>query len=197
VVDNPPSWLHATALERRRVWGIFLAVPLLVGLGSIDQRAIFMPWADAEHPMIGTTPTAFFAQPRTLGDGGPGGRGDRPTLGNAFNPPRRFGPASPGSTPGGAAPVELADAGAGLVPDLGQTPFADTGGGVGGPAGSGAGGGPNAGPGLPDAGVASAPIAVTAIPEASTWAMMIIGFGVIGAMIRGRRRRALPVLSPA
>jgi hypothetical protein len=32
---------------------------------------------------------------------------------------------------------------------------------------------------------------VTAVPEPATWALMIIGFGGAGAMLRGRRRRTL------
>lgn len=193
MADAPPPWMLVTALERRQVWGIFFAVPLLFGLGSIDQRAIFMPWADGEHPLIGTTPTAFFAQSQPQGGGGPRQGRNRPTLANASNAPPRFAPALPASTPAGAAPVEVADSGAGLVPDLGQLP-AGTGDNAGGGAG---GGGPNVGPGLPDAGVATAPIATAAIPEASTWAMMIFGFGLIGAVIRGRRRRMSAVVSPA
>ena len=33
----------------------------------------------------------------------------------------------------------------------------------------------------------------TAVPEPATWALMIIGFGGAGAMLRSRRRRALAV----
>jgi hypothetical protein len=39
----------------------------------------------------------------------------------------------------------------------------------------------------------SASFAPTAVPEASTWAMMLIGFGGIGGAIRYRRRKAVPV----
>ena len=31
----------------------------------------------------------------------------------------------------------------------------------------------------------------SAVPEPSTWAMMIVGFGAVGAMVRNRRRIAL------
>lgn len=35
------------------------------------------------------------------------------------------------------------------------------------------------------------PLVVTAVPEPATWAMMIVGFGAVGAVIRQRRRVAL------
>ena len=35
------------------------------------------------------------------------------------------------------------------------------------------------------------------VPEPATWAMMILGFGAIGAVIRRRRRRANPALTTA
>ena len=35
--------------------------------------------------------------------------------------------------------------------------------------------------------------AMTAVPEPSTWAMMLIGFGALGATLRGRARAGLAV----
>ena len=32
-------------------------------------------------------------------------------------------------------------------------------------------------------------IGVTAVPEPGTWAQMILGFGLVGAVLRGARRR--------
>jgi hypothetical protein len=39
--------------------------------------------------------------------------------------------------------------------------------------------------------VTASSAAVTAVPEASTWGMMLAGFGIIGSAIRLRRRRAV------
>jgi hypothetical protein len=33
---------------------------------------------------------------------------------------------------------------------------------------------------------------LSAVPEPSTWAAMLLGLGVLGARVRGRRRFALP-----
>jgi len=38
-------------------------------------------------------------------------------------------------------------------------------------------------------------IAIDGVPELSTWAMMLIGFGLVGIQVR--RRQALPVMSAA
>lgn len=183
---SSPAWLHSTALDRRRVWAAFMGLTLIVGLGSVDQRAIFMPWADAEHPLVDTTPSAFFAQ-ATRGDRG-GGGGPRVGLANVLAAPRRFAPVAGASPAGGAAftPVGLNGT---ELPGLDQVAFLDPG--FTGLPGGGGGGGANSGPGLPDAGTASAPIAALSVPEASTWAMMIIGFGVIGAAMRRARRSRL------
>jgi hypothetical protein len=32
----------------------------------------------------------------------------------------------------------------------------------------------------------------SAVPEPATWAMMIIGFGAVGSMVRQTRRRSVP-----
>ncbi|PZQ64768.1 MAG: hypothetical protein DI570_04255 [Phenylobacterium zucineum] len=37
----------------------------------------------------------------------------------------------------------------------------------------------------------ASPLQVAGVPEPATWAMMILGFGATGAMIRGRRRSVL------
>jgi hypothetical protein len=37
----------------------------------------------------------------------------------------------------------------------------------------------------------STPVAAAAVPEAATWAMMVIGFGALGASLRRRQRPAL------
>jgi hypothetical protein len=42
----------------------------------------------------------------------------------------------------------------------------------------------------PPGGLGGAPNGGAAIPEPSTWALLILGFGAVGAMIRARRRRA-------
>jgi choice-of-anchor C domain-containing protein len=35
-------------------------------------------------------------------------------------------------------------------------------------------------------------VSIAAVPEPGTWLMMIVGFGLLGGMLRGRRRAALP-----
>ena len=42
---------------------------------------------------------------------------------------------------------------------------------------------------------ASSSLAVAAVPEPSTWAMLIIGFGAIGFALRARRARPVPALA--
>jgi len=44
---------------------------------------------------------------------------------------------------------------------------------------------------LTDAGGGSAMLAVAAVPEPATWALMIAGFGLAGGALRSQRRRAL------
>nr|WP_309644669.1 THxN family PEP-CTERM protein [Phenylobacterium sp.] len=41
--------------------------------------------------------------------------------------------------------------------------------------------------------MASVSMVTSAVPEPSTWAMMIIGFGGVGSMLRANRRRLVPV----
>ena len=55
------------------------------------------------------------------------------------------------------------------------------------------GGGPNSGYGADydNFHLDATPIGVSAVPEPATWAMMIIGFGAVGTMVRGSRRRTL------
>ena len=40
-------------------------------------------------------------------------------------------------------------------------------------------------------GSSKATIDMFAVPEPTTWALMILGFGGVGAMVRGRRRQAM------
>jgi hypothetical protein len=40
-------------------------------------------------------------------------------------------------------------------------------------------------------GVAGGNVTISAVPEPSTWALMILGFGAIGLTMRGRRRRTV------
>ena len=49
------------------------------------------------------------------------------------------------------------------------------------------------GTGLYNQGTTEVPLATGAIPEPATWAMMIMGFGGVGALVR-RRRQALSVI---
>lgn len=97
-----------------------------------------------------------------------------------------------GPAPGfvGSVPTSIGSPGGGFVgsaPAGGVIPGPIPGGGGGGvffpPSGGGGGGG---------GGVVPQPPAIVPVPEPTTWAMMILGFGMIGAMLR---RRARPTAS--
>lgn len=87
---------------------------------------------------------------------------------------------APGASGAGVTAPGFIGPGGGLVP-----------GGIG---GGGAGGGvvPPGGGG----GVTPPPPTVVPVPEPGTWAMMILGFGMIGGMMRRRARRAIADLLP-
>lgn len=100
------------------------------------------------------------------------------------------------------APVEMAEAAPAYVVPLGAgAPVGFGPGGVpigGGPGGTGpgfgggppSGGGPfvPGGPGVPPTTLLPPP--TSAIPEPGTWTVMIVGFGVVGALLRGRAKAA-------
>jgi hypothetical protein len=94
-----------------------------------------------------------------------------------------------GPAPGlvGSVPTSFANPGGGVaggaIPGGGVVPGTPPGGGGGGiffPPGTGGGGG--------GGGVVPNPPTIVPVPEPATWAMMILGFGMIGAMMRRRAR---------
>lgn len=177
-VATDDYFMDMWAVQRSRIVLAMFGGLMFQSLFSWDQRALFLPWVDAEHPMVVTTPQAFFAAVPPINTGG-----RRPlSLTRLARNGLRFTP--PGQTPGGAVgegPVPTTDT---VIPDLPavtSSALNDAGGGSPGVANSGVGNG--------DLGSVGAPVSqVGSVPEASTWAMLLIGFGLIGHAIRQRSR---------
>lgn len=146
----------------------------------------------------------------TGGGGGLGGIGGGiPGIGGgggSFTPDGSGTPTAPGEGTGTAPPAGpgTTSPGGDVTPPPGGVPPAPGGGGTPLPGGTGStppgGGTPPADGGIidpaPGGGIITGPV-VSAVPEAETWLMMIIGFGAIGFMLRRRRRgiTARPELS--
>lgn len=181
------AWLRANELERRRVIAIVLGGLAIQALTAANHRALFMPWLDAEHPLVSPTPSAFFARVPSVGAGL--GTGQRvASLSGLRRPIGSRGDRGDAGTPGGGAfdltpanPIDGVFDPGGLSADgLSQS--------AGLPDGPG-----GAGPGLTPAGASGAPAAFDtpgAVPETTTWLMMLIGFAGIGGAIRRARRNA-------
>lgn len=185
------------AEQRRRLYTtLLLAGGMLTSTIFVsNERALFNPLDD----LSGDDALAYAVTMRTgFGNGGPPGTRRWRTpgqpgepAGNVPNDPTAFAfpvppPDAPGAgitpqTPGGVTPQGFTPPGS-LDPNTpglsGGTP--PQGGGGGSPTFPGA-------PGLP--GTIGQPVG--AVPETSTWAMMIIGLGSIGGLLRRRQRRAL------
>lgn len=191
--------------KRRQLTTLALGIGLFVSTIPVNnQRALFSPLGDI--PILGElTPTAYAVTLGGVPSGGapgvgrPGGagppvayaarvpglpsggvpRGGQPFSGTPFAGP-----------PGGATNIpptssignENPGPNGGFVPSV---PAGIPGGGGGGGPGPSAPGTGNGGGGLPSPGV------VGAVPEPATWLTMIIGFGVIGGIMRRSRRRDL------
>lgn len=178
---------------RRRGWVLALYVALVVmgAAASRTERGMFT------FPVPGQA-TAFAASPQALQtdgaitQGGPlsslvsggiglGPRGQRTA--SARNGPGALGTPGtplPGSTDTAALPGGVPDIATGTTPLTTLTTPGDGDSGD----GSGTPGGP--GPSLPIPG-----LFLTSVPETGTWAMMIIGFGSIGGVLRRRRSSGL------
>ncbi len=197
------------SVERRRQLTI---VAIGAGLFAItlpinNQRALFSPLGDV--PLLGElSPVAYsvivggpgggVGGPRNRGGGTSGGPrgGANPLTPSAFaarvpGAPSASVPASP--TTSGFQPLGLANnsplgtgntpSGIGGVPGGGGAP---SGGGPTAPGGSTGGGGGGAPP----------PNPTGAVPEPATWLTMILGFGVVGAIMRQAQRRRYAAARP-
>lgn len=125
-----------------------------------------------------------------------------PARGASLPPPRLATPGLPGSVPGTGLSVPNGEVPSARVPGGGGSPAVGSPGGVGLPGGGGSGGGllPGSGTpsiggpgvGTPGGGGSAMPGATGAAPEPATWLMMILGFGVIGVLMRRSRRLGRP-----
>lgn len=182
------AWLQESALERRYVTVIAIGLLAMLALVATNQRSIFTPWDPGANPLLG--PSAFFATPlrgpsaffantgRPFGGNGVPGLPDNPaatTPGGQPGGPPRFIDANLPDPP--VAPVLNGD----LPLGPGQLPFTGL------PIGSGNNGG------------ASPPLAtltpggippVGAVPEPTTWVMLVLGFMMTGLALRHSRRTA-------
>jgi hypothetical protein len=177
--------LLARAERRRRATTLLLLAGLVVStLPVTNARALFTPYGEIAGPEL---PFAYAAVIRTgdgsRGDARPERRGGLPSTGVSPEVrPTAFAARFPSETPEPQTGSQLSD--------LGGTPV--TPGGVGGSSFSGPGfsglspsdgGGVGPGPGT------DVPNATSAVPEPETWAMMILGFAFVGAMLRRARRK--------
>lgn len=177
-----PDWIAINTRRRRALVGTLLAALLLHGLVYFNQRAMFMPWNEAEHPLVAPTPSAFFAQATPTGTTGNAVAGRLATGAAPATPAITFN-APAGATTGGIEDGAVAsDASIAGLPDADPLATAASDGAPAGDAGIGT-------PGVTPAAVGGAPVSFvgpTSVPETSTWVMLLLGFGVIGAVIRQR-----------
>lgn len=197
--------------ERRRQITLMLLGGLLfvTTVPVVNQRALFSPLGDV--PILGDlSPVAYaatFGMP--LRPGSPGGAGGPPVVGGGEAPPGAYGARTPGEpgfggpsaggtssgTPPGIignpptllSPQGTPTGGNGVPGGGGGTP----GGGGGTPGGGTPGGGgglPGGGGGTPGGGGTS-PGVVGAVPEPATWLTMILGFAIVGGIMRRARRQ--------
>ena len=195
--------------KRRQLTIVALGIGLFVSTIPVNnQRALFSPLGDI--PILGDlTPTAYAI---TFGGVPTGGvpTGGVPSVGRpgGGGPPVAYAARVPGlpsdGLPRGGQPFTGPPVGSSNSPPTssvgngspgpisGFVPSAPTGGSGGSPGSGGNGGGlsPN-GPGGSGGGGLAPPGAVGAVPEPATWLTMIIGFGVIGGVMRRARRRDL------
>jgi hypothetical protein len=197
--------------ERRRQITLMLLGGLLfvTTVPVVNQRALFSPLGDV--PILGDlSPVAYAATFGTpLGPSSPGGPGIPPVAGGREVPPGAYGVRTPGEPGFGGPPVS----GTSSPPPLGIVGNPPTfssppgipsggngvpGGGGGLPGGGGGtpgGGIPGGGGGLPGGGGGTpggggtTPGVVGAVPEPATWLTMILGFAIVGGIMRRARRQ--------
>jgi hypothetical protein len=161
----------------------------------------------ARGPVPGGPPAAYALRVPSA-PGGVGMYPSLPALGASPPPPRLATPGLPGSVPGTGLSVpngEVPSAGVpggGGSPGVGSPVGVGSPGGIGSPGGGGSGGGlvpgggtPSiVGPGVgtPGGGGSALPGPTGAAPEPATWLMMILGFGVVGVLMRHSRRLGRP-----
>ena len=205
--------------ERRRQYTLLAmgAGLFALTLPVNNQRALFSPLGDV--PILGELSPVAYAMvtggPGASGGGAPGGQGRSAAgpaardLGDAQRAPGAFvaripgeSPAAPAdsTTPAETAPTQFAaldpnaGGGSGVPGSIGEGGTGG-GGGIGNPGvgGGDTGGSPAAGGGLPGIGdipgIGGTPNPTGAVPEPATWLTMILGFGVIGTIMRRARRR--------
>jgi hypothetical protein len=201
------STIDLKSEERRRqlTLGVLGGLLFATTLPVVNQRALFSPLGDV--PLLGDlTPVAYAA---TFGSypgpfagsfrpgNEPGRVGEIPATAFGLRIPGEPAPVTPrgpnGSVPGLPGPIVPGSPLPSSSPfNSGQTGFP---GGVGSPGGAFGSNGPGGGgvPGSPGGGtgVGSTPGATGAVPEPSTWLTMILGFAVIGTIMRRSRRRTL------
>jgi hypothetical protein len=185
--------------ERRRQITLLLLGGLLfvTTVPVVNQRALFSPLGDV--PILGDlSPVAYAATfgtpPR------PGGAVGPPVARSGEAPPGAYGARTPGEPGLGGPPAGGTSLGpppsiVGNPPLLSSPPGTPTGGnGV--PGGSTPGSGtPSGGGGLPGGGGGTpggggtAPGVVGAVPEPGTWLTMILGFAIVGSIMRRARRQ--------
>jgi len=176
-------WLQSNRRNRRRLLAILAGTLAIQAFLVANQRAIFVPWAEAREAAL---PSAFFARvdPPVIRRGfGPSGRSGQ----SGFTPGQRSDPGSAGSRVPFAADEGFRPTGPlePFVPDPQFSSVSLPGGGPGRTAGPiGSGGGP----------VGSSPVGpigpvVGPLPETSTWIMMLLGFGLVGHALRSRPLR--------
>jgi hypothetical protein len=205
--------------ERRRQITLMLLGGLLfvTTVPVVNQRALFSPLGDV--PILGDlSPVAYAATFGTpLTPGIPGGAGGTPVSGGGEVPPGAYGARTPGE-PGFRAPPTggtYSPPPPGVVgnpPTFSSPPGTPPGGngvpGGGGGLPGGGGGLPGGGGGLPGGGGGTpggggtTPGVVGAVPEPATWLTMILGFAIVGGIMRRARqqeaaRRHADPLTPA
>ncbi|MEN2785576.1 PEPxxWA-CTERM sorting domain-containing protein [Sphingomonas qilianensis] len=198
-----------------------LLVLLAVASFAISEQRDMLGWAPgafAASPIPPSAMAAVLSPAPELGRGGFGGvggpdfrRGAGPVGGSAFAGPGAVDPVTDGVgdvLPGAVSGLDDAIPGAGgLLPDGVASPGGGGtggGGGGGGPGGGGAGGGGGGtggggggtGGGGGGGGGGGAP-PVSAVPEPSSWLLMVLSFGAVGVALRRRRARGLAPIAAA
>ena len=194
------------AEERRRQATVIALTAALFAttLPVMNERALFSPLGDV--PLIGDlSPVAYAATFGRLPGGPFHRRPNGPALAYAARVPQTGGSTGQRSGASQASPQPLG----GFTPDALGAPVA---GGQAGPAQASGGGTPFGLPGFstlpgrvvtttppgggsggtpPGGGSGGTPNPVGAVPEPASWALMILGFGVVGASMRRKRRQSI------
>ncbi|WP_414713834.1 PEPxxWA-CTERM sorting domain-containing protein [Sphingomonas sp.] len=218
IMEQSTTDLKSEERRRQVTLAVLGGLLFVTTLPVVNQRALFSPLGDV--PILGDlSPVAYAVtfggvpgpfggffrpdggSPRSGGGVPPGAFALRvpgvPAPGSPVGPGVNT-PGAPGSTvpgtpvlaasppfPGGVNGVPGAPAGGGAFPGGGGAP------GGGAPGGGGAGEGPGVPGGGAGGGGGPIPGSTGAVPEPATWLTMILGFAVIGTIMRRARRRSL------